>query len=567
MAYLHPRTQLTTHAVTNQAEPLEDVNLFSADAMLKTACDWSGAGAYGERLAEFGARVGASETQRWAAEANRVVPTFLPYDRFGRRIDEVEFHPSYHRLMQLGLEAGVSGAAWNVERAGHALHAVLLFLMGQADYGVCCPMSMTYAVVPALRVEPAVAAEWASRVTTEAYDPRFAPAPRKRAATMGMAMTEKQGGSDVRANTTRAEPQGDGSYVLTGHKWFCSAPMSDAFLTLAYAPGGLTCFLAPRWREDGERNEIEIQRLKDKLGDRSNASAEIEYRGASAVRVGEEGRGVRTIIEMVQLTRLDCIIGSATQMRQAGALATWHVERRLAFQRKLIDQPLMRAVLADLALDVEASVAMAFRLAQALDRAGDPREAALARIGLPIAKYLVTKRAPAVVAEALECLGGAGFIEETPMARIFRQSPLNAIWEGSGNVIALDLLRALGREPDAREALLAEVREAAAGEGALSGIAEETEHLLTAQIPEPSARHAIERLGLALMAATLARHAEPAVAGGFVSRRVREASLTFGAGTGVIDEGALIGRLGLREWGRPCRRGPASRREARRLSR
>jgi putative acyl-CoA dehydrogenase len=546
MSHLHPRTQLATHAVTNQAEPLEDVNLFSADAILQSACDWSEAGVYGDRLCEFGGRVGAAETQRWAAEANRVTPTFLPYDRFGRRIDEVEFHPSYHRLMQLGLEAGVSGAAWNVERAGHALHAALLFLMGQADFGVTCPMSMTYAVVPALRVEPAVAAAWAPRVAAEAYDPRFAPASQKRAATMGMAMTEKQGGSDVRANTTRAEPQGDGSYVLTGHKWFCSAPMSDAFLTLAYAPGGLTCLLVPRWRDDGERNEIEIQRLKDKLGDRSNASAEIEYRGASAVRVGEEGRGVRTIIEMVQLTRLDCIIGSASQMRQAGALAAWHVERRLAFQRRLIDQPLMRAVLADLALDVEGAAALAFRLAQALDRAAeDPREAAFARIGLPIAKYLVTKRAPAVVAEALECLGGAGFIEEAPMARVFRQSPLNAIWEGSGNVIALDLLRALAREPDAREALLAEVREAA-GEGVLREVAEETEQLLTEPIREPAARHAIERLGVALAAATLSRHAEPAVVGAFVTRRVRESSLTFGAGTGAIDEGALIGRLGLR---------------------
>ncbi|HWF01446.1 MAG TPA: acyl-CoA dehydrogenase family protein [Caulobacteraceae bacterium] len=545
MAYLQPRTQLATHEVTNQADPLEDVNLFSADAMLKSACDWSGAGMYANRLFELGARVGAAETQRWAAEANRVVPTFLPYDRFGRRIDEVEFHPSYHRLMQQGLEAGVSGAAWNVATAGHALHAALFFLMGQADYGVCCPMSMTYAVVPALRVDPAVAAAWAPKVTTEAYDQRSAPISQKRAATMGMAMTEKQGGSDVRANSTRAEPQADGSYRLTGHKWFCSAPMSDAFLTLAYAPGGLTCFLVPRWRDDDARNEIEIQRLKDKLGDRSNASAEIEYRGASAVRVGEEGRGVRTIIEMVQLTRLDCIIGSATQMRQAAALATWHVERRVAFQRKLIDQPLMRAVLADIALDVEASVALAFRLAQALDRSDDPREAALARIGLPIAKYLVTKRAPTVVAEALECLGGAGFIEESPLARIFRQSPLNAVWEGSGNVIALDLLRGLRREPDARDALLSEVRDAAAGEPALRGIAGEAEHLLTAQISEPSARQAIERLGLALMAATLSRHAGAAVVGGFASRRLRDASLTFGAGAAAIDENALIARLRL----------------------
>jgi putative acyl-CoA dehydrogenase len=284
MSYRNPRTQLVTHEVTNQPNPLEDVNLYASDAILTSACAWSGATLYADRLSGFGARVGSAETQALCAQANQVVPTFLPYDRFGQRIDEVEFHPAYHQLMALGLEAGVSGAAWNVPEAGHALHAALLFLMGQADYGVCCPMSMTYAVVPALRVEPNVAAEWVPRVATEAYDPQFIPTSEKRAATMGMAMTEKQGGSDVRANSTRAEHQADGSYRLTGHKWFCSAPMSDAFLTPAYAHGGLTCFLVPRWRSDGDRNEIEIQRLKDKLGDRSNASSEIEYHGASAVR-------------------------------------------------------------------------------------------------------------------------------------------------------------------------------------------------------------------------------------------------------------------------------------------
>src|SRR5665213_21969 len=297
MPFRKPRTSLSTHEVTNQAEALEDVNLFSSDAILTSSCAWSGAGTYSDCLEAFGARVGAAETQAWATQANRVVPTFLPFDRFGRRIDEVEFHPSYHRLMGLGLEAGVSGAAWNVAKSGHALHAGLLFLMGEADNGVCCPMSMTYAAVPALRAEPSVAAEWTPRATTEAYDQRFIPASEKRAVTIGMAMTEKQGGSDVRANSTRAEAQADGSYALTGHKWFCSAPMSDAFLTLAYAPGGLTCFLVPRWRANGDRNEIELPRLKDTLGDRSNASAEIEYRGASADRVGEEGRGVRTILE------------------------------------------------------------------------------------------------------------------------------------------------------------------------------------------------------------------------------------------------------------------------------
>jgi putative acyl-CoA dehydrogenase len=398
-------------------------------------------------------------------------------------------------------------------------------------------MSMTYAVVPALRVEPEVAKTWTSRVTAEAYDPRFIPASEKRAATMGMAMTEKQGGSDVRANTTRAVRQSDGVYELVGHKWFCSAPMSDAFLTLAYTEAGVTCFLVPRWRPDGERNAIEIQRLKDKLGDRSNASSEIEYRGAWAERVGEEGRGVRTIIEMVALTRLDCIIGSATQMRQACALAAWHAQARSAFQKKLIDQPLMRTVLADLALDVEAAVALAFRLAMAIDRSDDPHEVALARIGLPLAKYLVTKRAPTVVAEAMECHGGAGYVEECALPRLFRQSPLNAIWEGSGNVIALDMMRALGREPETRAALLAELREA--------GISAEAEALLASQVAERDARRVAERLALGLAAATLAKHAPSAVSDAFIARRLQQSSVTYGAGEGAIDEEALIARLSL----------------------
>lgn len=545
MSYRSPRTELSTHDVFNQARPLEDVNLFAADEVLKSACAWSGAATHEARLTAFGERVGSAEVQAWAVQANRITPIFLPFDRFGQRIDEVEFHPAYHQLMALGLEAGVSAAAWNVAESGHALHAALLFLMGQADYGVCCPMSMTYAVVPALRVEATVAAEWAPRVTAETYDPRFIPAAEKRAATMGMAMTEKQGGSDVRANTTKAERQSDGSYRLVGHKWFCSAPMSDAFLTLAYAQGGLSCFLTPRWRPDGERNAIEIQRLKDKLGDRSNASSEIEYRDAYAVRVGEEGRGVRTIIEMVQLTRLDCIIGSATQMRQAIGLAVWHAQARSAFQKRLIDQPLMRAVLADLALDAEAAVALAFRLALALDRASDPHEAAIARIGMPLAKYLVTKRAPTVIAEAMECFGGSGYVEETPLARLFRQSPLNAIWEGSGNVIALDLLRALQREPEVRVAFLAELRAAGAGDRQFDVLVQDADELLSSPLSERTARRAIERLALIFAAATLNRYGPSPVGDAFVTRRVTSASLTFGAGAGDIDEAAILSRIAL----------------------
>lgn len=541
----NPRTHLATHEVTNQATPLEDVNLYSADPILAAAVKWSGAGMHAARLEKFGVAVGAAETIDWCVQANRNPPVFKPYDRYGRRIDEVEFHPAYHQLMALGLDAGVSAAAWNVKEGGHALHAALLFLMGQADYGVCCPMSMSYAVVPALRIEPSVAAEWAPRVTRETYDRRFIPAAEKRAVTMGMAMTEKQGGSDVRANSTRATLQADGSYELVGHKWFCSAPMSDAFLTLAYAEGGLTCFLAPRWRPDGERNGVEIQRLKDKLGDRSNASSEIEYRGAWCVRVGEEGRGVKTIIEMVQLTRLDCIIGAATQMRQAASHAAWHTQGRAVFQKKLIDQPLMRAVLADMALDVEAAVALAFRMAQAIDRSDDPREAALARIGLPLAKYLVTKRAPTVVAEAMECHGGAGYVEEGPMPRLFRQSPLNAIWEGSGNVIALDTLRALAREPEARDALIGELRDAASAHRGMAAIATEAEAILSAPVAEANARHLAERLALGLAAATLVKTAPGAVADAFIAGRCMSGSITFGARTDVGDADALISRLAL----------------------
>jgi putative acyl-CoA dehydrogenase len=538
MADRNPRAHLATHEVANQPPPFEDVNLFAGDEILRSACVWSGAAAHAERLEAFGARVGSAEVQSWAVQANRSPPTFKPFDRFGRRLDEVEFHPAYHQLMDLGLAAGVSGAAWNAKASGHALHAGLFFLMGQADYGVCCPMSMTYAVVPALRAEPELAKAWIPRVTAEAYDPRVLPSTEKTAATLGMAMTEKQGGSDVRANTTKAARQSDGSYLLTGHKWFCSAPMSDAFLTLAQAEGGLSCFLVPRWTPSGERNPIEIQRLKDKLGDRSNASAEIEYRQAWATRVGEEGRGVRTILEMVQLTRFDCIIGSAAQMRHACALAVWLAQGRTAFQKKLIDQPLMRAVLADLALDVEAAVALAFRLAMALDRAArDPKEAALARIGLPLAKYLVCKRAPTVVAEAMECLGGAGYVEESPLPRLFRQSPLNGIWEGSGNVMALDVLRALAKEPETGEALLGLLREA--------GLAEEAERLLKSAPAEGAARHAVERLGVLFAAAALRAHAPEAVADGWRARRVGNASLTYGAAAVGVDEDALIRRLAI----------------------
>ena len=538
--------QLATHEVFNQPPPLVDFNAFELDVPLQSALERNGAAAHRDQLAVFGKRVGSFEALEWGRLANENPPKLKTFDRFGHRIDEVEFHPAYHQLMRLGLESGVSGAAWTAEQAGHTLHASLLYLMTQADAGTACPMSMTYAVVPALRAEPAVAAEWEPRVTSGRYDPRFIPAAEKTGATMGMAMTEKQGGSDVRANTTRAHALGTGEYELIGHKWFCSAPMSDAFLTLAYAEGGLTCFLVPRWRPDGTRNAIHIMRLKDKLGDRSNASSEIEYHGAWAQRVGEEGRGIRTIIDMVQGTRLDCIAGSAAGMRAALTQAAWHTRHRTAFQRQLADQPAMRGVLADLALEVEAATALMIRIASAFDaaQASDEREAAFARLATPIAKYWVCKRQPGFVYEALECLGGAGFVEEGPMPRLFRQSPLNAIWEGSGNVIALDALRALTREPGAWEALRAELGLAQGAHPLLDAAIDRIDGIRVNGVPaESEARAFVETVALALEAACL-RDAPSAVLAGFCATRLDPDNRAFlhGAASASLDTDRLLAR-------------------------
>ena len=414
-------------------------------------------------------------------------------------------------------------------------------MMSQAESGVTCPMSMTYASVPALRQNSALAADWMPRVLTADYDGRALPPDQKCAATIGMAMTEKQGGSDVRTNSTRAAPLGDGAYELVGHKWFCSAPMSDAFLTLAYAEGGLSCFLVPRWRPDGERNGIEIQRLKDKLGDKANASAEIEYKGAIAWRVGEEGRGVRTIVQMVNHTRLDCAVGAASLMRQSLSLSLRHVEGRTAFQRRLIDQPLMRQVLAEVAVEVEACMALAFRAAQAFDGAvaGDAGEAALARMLTPIAKYWVTKRCPTVVAETMEAHGGAGYIEEGLLPRIFRASPLNGIWEGSGNVIALDVLRAASRDREAGERLLQEIagvrKLTPEADGAFNSVA----NGLKALPDEARARGLVERLAVLLAARTLQTWGREHIAVALLQARL-SGSTTFGAAELTLDPARVL---------------------------
>ncbi|MGH7022736.1 MAG: acyl-CoA dehydrogenase family protein [Caulobacteraceae bacterium] len=539
MSPIRPRVQLATHQVVNQPPPRPSCNAFADDPLMRPA-----------RLAEaetsahlgaFGALTGSEEAREAGRLANENPPKLTAFDRYGERLDEVEFHPAYHQLMEMGLGNGVASRAWTHPRLGHTVHGALMMLMTQADSGVTCPMSMTYAVVPALRASAWAEAEWTPRVTAGAYDPRSAPAPEKRAATMGMAMTEKQGGSDVRANTTRAVALSGDEAELIGHKWFCSAPMSDAFLTLAWEDAGLSCFLAPRWRPDGGRNAIDIERLKDKLGDRSNASAEIEYHGAWARRVGEPGRGIATIIQMVQLTRYDCVLGAAGLMRRALVEALWHVAHRTAFQRRLIDQPLMRATLADVAIETEAAMALAWRLGEALDEG----EEAFARLATPAAKYWVTKRCPGAVGECLETHGGAGYVEESPMPRLFRQSPLNAIWEGSGNVIALDVLRAAGREPAALEAARAELASVAGAYASLDAFAERLAGEIAAPLREAEMRGVVGRLAVALQAAALIRHVPAFVADAFVALRIDRPAMQYGASGAAIDEDAILARAAI----------------------
>jgi putative acyl-CoA dehydrogenase len=534
--------------VTNQPPPLENLDLFSTDTALVEAVARARAGLHRERLAAFGTRAGSAEAAHWAMEANAFPPRPKIFDRFGHRLDEVEFHPAYHALMKLGVEAGIAGAAWSGTPAGHVLHAALEFLMAQVEPGVCCPMTMTYASVAALRHQPDVAAQWLPRILSCSYDPSSQPVAAKTGVTIGMAMTEKQGGSDVRANTTRAMPAGPGgcgeTYLLTGHKWFCSAPMSDAFLTLAQTGKGLGCFLAPRWTPDGERNAIEIMRLKDKMGDRANASAEIEYRGAFAVMVGEEGRGVATIIDMVQHTRLDCAIAPASYMRQALRLALWHAAHRSAFRKKLIDQKLMRAVLADLAIEAEAATAFVFRVAQSFDdAASDPAAAAFSRIATPLAKYWLNRRVVNFVYETMEVHGGSGYVEESVMPRIFRQSPLNSIWEGSGNVICLDVMRAMSREPESLAAFIDEIEAARGAHRALDASIERLKSRLREPAMEEEARAIVEDMALTLQAAILARHAPPAIAGAFCAMRLAERpAFAFGASQANIDVDAILAR-------------------------
>ncbi|MFB7196708.1 MULTISPECIES: acyl-CoA dehydrogenase family protein [unclassified Streptomyces] len=517
----------TTHAVTNQAPPLVGYDVFAADRVLTEGVERhlepSLTAEVREELGGLGRAAGSAQAQEWGVLANENPPTLHTHDRYGHRVDEVAFHPAWHRLMAKGVSAGLT-SAWS-RPGGHLRRAAAFLVWSQVEAGHTCPLSMTHAAVPALRADPALAAEWEPRLTSTVYDAGLRPATAKAGVVFGMGMTEKQGGSDVRANTTRATPLAeDGTYELTGHKWFCSAPMSDGFLVLAQAPEGLTCFLLPRVLEDGTRNPFAIQRLKDKLGNRSNASAEVEFDGTWARRVGDEGRGVRTIIEMVAATRLDCVLGSAAIMRQAVAQAIHHCTYREAFGGRLVDKPLMRNVLADLALESEAATTLALRLAAAQDAVqdtGSEQERAFLRIAVPAAKYWVTKRCTPVAAEALECLGGNGYVEESGMPRLLRESPLNSIWEGSGNVQALDVLRALQREPQALDAFLQEVGRARGADHRLDGaIKDLLTELADLEGIEARARRVVERIALVLQGSLLVRHAPPEVADAFCASRL-----------------------------------------------
>ncbi|MBL8261019.1 MAG: acyl-CoA dehydrogenase family protein [Xanthomonadaceae bacterium] len=525
-----------THVVSNQPPEFGERDLWGGDAALRDAVVREGASGFVPHLHAY-ARISGGDLYRLSWDAHRDRPRLRTHDRFGERIDRIEFHPAYHEIMRTAIANGVAGLSWSPHswstamplagnEGAHVARAALSYLHHQVEPGSSCPLTMTHAAVPALRREPALSA-WAGKAATPAYDPRDVPITEKAGITLGMGMTEKQGGSDVRANRTSATPLGDGdTYSLVGHKWFFSAPMSDGFLVLAQAPGGLSCFLMPRCLPEGDRNAFRIMRLKDKLGDWSNASSEVEFIGARAWRIGDEGRGVSVILDMVMLTRLDCMLGSAAEMRMALLQALHHCRHRVVFGHRLIEQPLMRNVLADLALESEAATAFALRVAGAVDRAArDPREAGFARIATAVGKFWICKRTPAFVNEAQECLGGAGYVEESLMPRLYRQAPLNSIWEGSGNIQCLDVLRALQREPSSIAAFHDELADAGGRDVHFDAwsarLVEDITATLAADTVEvqAGARVLVERLALALQAATLLRGDSP-LAGDFCRSRL-----------------------------------------------
>lgn len=512
----------------NQATPLEPYNVFTSDPVLHDAVVREGGGAAVESLQAFGERVGSEEIVQWGFDANRHSPELITHDRFGDRVDEVRYHPSYHSLLEFSVGEGLHASHYDSAPGDgeYVARNARMFMMSQIEVGHGCPLSMTGAVLPALRHQPELAEVWEPLVRTRTYDQRLITPTDKSGVLLGMGMTERQGGSDVRANTSTAVAVNGGGpageYRLTGKKWFTSAPMCDAFLALAYAPGGLSCFLLPRVLPDGSRNPLQLMRLKDKLGNRSNASSELEYRDAAAWLVGEEGRGIRTIIDMVSGTRIDCTNWSVALMRQAVAQAGWHVSQREAFGATLIDKPLMQNVLADLEVEVEASTLLLMRISGAYERAAvDPGEAALARLGAAAGKYWLTKRATPVVREALECVGGNGYVEESILPRLYREAPLNAIWEGSGNVIALDVLRALARSPETADAFIAELERGAGADPLVdASIAKVRDELAVVTGDEVEARRLVELLALTWQATLLVQHGDSAVASLFIASRL-----------------------------------------------
>ena len=540
-----------THEVINQPVELADYNLYDGDAALKDGVRREGAEWATNELGAFGARVGAAESLDLGALANRNPPELDTHDRYGRRVDLVRFHPAYHELMRSAIEEGIHSSPWTEPREGaHIARAARFYMQSQVEAGHGCPITMTFAAAPCLKLQPDLAREWLPKVTARVYDPRNVPAAAKEGVTIGMAMTEKQGGSDVRANTTRAIPVGAGGpgqpYELVGHKFFVSAPMCDAFLVLAQAPGGLSCFLVPRWRPDGTKNPLQIIRLKRKMGNVSNASSETELRGALGWMVGQEGRGVATIIEMVAMTRFDCMIGSSAGMRRAVAEAIDHCRQRKAFGALLIDQPIMTAVLADLAIEAEAALALTLRIGRALDHRDEPHEDALVRLGTAIGKYWICKRTPGHAYEALECVGGSGVMEDSPMPRLYREAPVNAIWEGSGNVQCLDIARAIQRSPQTLEAYFAEVSATKGENAALDAhVAALKDDALNLADFEARARDLCDRLAIVLEAAALIRAASP-VAEAFCRSRIEtRGAHQYGALTGV-DAKAIVRRAAPR---------------------
>ncbi|PSM45254.1 DNA alkylation response protein [Streptomyces dioscori] len=542
--------QSATHDVTNQAPVLAPYDA-ADDAALLEGLRREGAGRAEEDIRRLGRLAGGEEAQEWAGQADRHEPELRTHDRFGNRVDEVEFHPAWHRLLGTAVAEGLAAAPWADDRPGaHVVRTAGGLVWGHTDAGHGCPTSMTYAAVPALRKQPELAAVYEPLLVSRVYEPGLRVPSGKRGLLAGMGMTEKQGGSDVRTNTTAATPTAEpGVYTLRGHKWFTSAPMCDVFLVLAQAPGGLSCFLVPRILPDGSRNTFRIQRLKDKLGNRSNASSEPEFDRTVAWLVGPEGQGVKTIIEMVNCTRLDCVMMSATLMRKTLVEAGHHTKHRGAFGALLIDQPLMRNVLADLALESEAATTLTLRLAGAADRAirGDAQEAAFRRIATAVGKYWVTKRGPAFTAEALECLGGNGYVEESGMPRHYREAPLLSIWEGSGNVNALDVLRALGRAPETGEALFAELALAHGADARLDAavvrLKDQLRGLRDQQGIEAGARRLVELMALALQGSLLVRHAPAAVADAFCATRLGgDWGHSFGTLPAAVDLTAILDR-------------------------